>query len=329
MSLIETLLIKTVKARAFIRDHEAGIEIGAGIACYALSVALAARAGIKSKEVIDEYKEADNRNIGALNTGVITITDEDGQQEMVEYNQDKYLKDKAKLKRRTAGKLVLTWLPSALGFAGGTGLVLRSHHVMVKSNLGLAAALKASEEALEKYRAKTREKIGDEAEKNLYEGKEIVTTGKGKNKKPECLQGTPLSTYARLISRDTLAHDCDWCVSSDDYNMSRMKDIQRWANRQLQINGRVTFNQVLEHIGLELSEDGDVVGWRSTRIGGKTDDNGIIFEIHKQIGGDVNNIHYVKDEWADGLVRAADPFWVDFNVEGCILGASTLRKLGA
>ena len=327
MSFIETILIKTVKARAFIKDHEAGIEIGAGIACYALSVAMAARAGVKSKEIMEEYKEADNRNIGALNSGVITITGEDGQQEMVEYNQDKYLKDKARLKRRTAGKLALTWLPSALGFAGGTGLVLRSHQVMVKSNLGLAAALKASEEALEKYRAKNREKIGEEEEKNMYEGK-TFTKAQGK-KKPECLQGTPLSVYSRLISRDTLARDCDWCVSSNEYNMSRIKEVERWANRQLRINGRVTFNQVLDHIGLELSEDGDVVGWRLDKIGGKTPENGIMFEIHQQIGGDVNDQHYVKDEWTDSLTRAADPFWVDFNVEGCILGASTLRKLGA
>lgn len=327
MSFIETILIKTVKARAFIKDHEAGIEIGAGIACYALSVAMAARAGIKTKEVIEEYKEADNRNIGALNSGIITVTDEDGQQEIVEYNQDKYLKDKARLKRHTAGKLALTWLPSALGFAGGTGLVLRSHHVMVKSNLGLAAALKASEEALDKYRTKTREKIGEEEEKNMYEGK-TITKAQGK-KKPECLQGTPLSEYARLVSRDTLARDCDWCVSSNEYNMSRIKEVERWANRQLRINGRVTFNQVLDHIGLELSEDGDVVGWRLDKIGGKTAENGIMFEIHQQIGGNVNDQHYVRDEWTDSLTRAADPFWVDFNVEGCILGASTLRKLGA
>lgn len=323
MAFLESFLIKTAGARMFIKDHEAAIEVGTGIACFALSVAMAAKAGIKTKAIMEEYNNERIKKEVNLHSGVVTIVDADNQTEIVQYTEEDHKKEIRKLKLHTAGKIALAWTPSLLGFAGGTGLVLRSHHVMVKSNLALAAALKTSEETLEKYRAKMGEKIGKEEEQKIYEGREE----KKVKAKLECLQGTPLSPYSRLMSRDTLSRNGDWCDSSEDYNYKRVKEGERWANKRLRTHGRVTFNDVLEWLGLEISEDGDVVGWKLEKYGGKTPEDGIIFNIHRQVGGNINETRYVKDEWTDSLIKAADPFWLDFNCEGCILGNSTLRKL--
>ena len=325
MSFLDNLLIKTAPARNYVKDHESGIEIGAGIICFALSVYAAAKAGIKTKEIMEDYNKKAIENEVHKHEGIITVY-EDKQQEIIQYTEEDYKRDMRKLKMRTAGKVAVAWAPSALGFAGGTGLVLRSHHVMVKSNLGLAAALKASEETLERYRNKIEAKVGEDEEKKIYEGKEEVK--KEGKKKPEVLQGTPLSPYARLMSRDTLDHDSDWCVSSNDYNMSRIKSAEIWANRQLALHGKLTFNKILEHIGLPQCDEGDVVGWKLIKCGGKTDYDGIHINVIQQIGGNVNDVHYVKDEWTDSMVRAADPFWIDFNVEGCILSGGVINKLG-
>ena len=73
-----------------------------------------------------------------------------------------------KLKRHTAGRIALAWMPPVLGFAAGTGLVLRSHHVMVKTNMGLAAALKTAEASLEEYRKRGKNQEAREALEIAY-----------------------------------------------------------------------------------------------------------------------------------------------------------------
>ena len=326
MGFKETILEKTAGARLFYKDHQSEIEIGTGIACFALSVITAARAGIKTKKIIDDYNKAACEAEVHRQEGMVTVWS-DNQQEIVPYTEEDFKKELRNLKLRTAGKIAVTWAPSALGFAGGTSLVLHSHHLMAQSNIALAAALKTSEEQLKKYRDKNAEKIGEEKEQQVYDGQETEKKGK----KEYVLQGTPLSKYARLMSKDTLGRSADWCNSSCDYNFGRVKRINEWANRQLKMNGVVTRREVYEALGFDVTnEDPDcsVDGWRLKKYGGKTDEGGIEIRIIDHIGGDPNNVTYVRDEFGDGYVRSADAFWIDLNCEGCILAVSTLKKLG-
>lgn len=326
MSFWENILAKTAGPRMYVKDHESAIEIGAGLVCFAVSVVMAAKAGVKSKQIIANYNQAANAAELSLAEGMVRITDSDNQQEIVPYTQDDYKKDIRNLKLRTVGKLAVTWAPCAAGFAGGTGLVLRSHHVMVKSNVALAAALKASEVELEKYRAKVGEKIGENKEQQIHDGQEVEKKGR----KEYVIQGTPLSKYARLMSRDTLARDADWCNSSNDYNLRRVKQIEDWANTKLRINGRISRKEVYEGLGFDVSnEDPDctIDGWKLKKYGGKTEEGGIVIRIIDHIGGDPNNITYVRDDFDDSYVRQADAFWIDLNCEGCILDMSTIRKI--
>lgn len=312
MAIVESILMKTAGARLFVKEHEAAIEIGGGIACFALSVALAARAGIKTKEEVTMAKENIESMNDALAEGEIT--------------QDDHKKQIRKIKMHSAGRIALAWAPSVLGFAGGTGLILRSHHVMVKSNVALAAALKTSEEALAKYREKNKEEIGEEKEQKIYDGQTVEKKGK----KTYVTQGTPLSPYARLMSRDTLSRSSDWCNSSNDYNIKRVKTVEQLLNRQLRINGYVTRRDAYDALGFDVSnEDPDclVDGWRLVKYGGKTEEEGIRIRIIDHIGGDPNDVKYVKDPWDDSIVRAADAFWIDLNCEGCILATSTKIKI--
>lgn len=326
MGFKESFLEKTAGARLFCKDHRSEIEIGTGIACFALSVISAARAGIKSKKIIEDYNKAACAAEVHRHEGMVTVWN-DNQQEIIPYTEEDFNKDIRNLKLRTAGKLAVTWAPSALGFVGGTSLVLHSHHLMAQSNLALAAALKTSEEQLKKYRDKNAEKIGEEKEQQMFDGQETEKKGR----KEYVLQGTPLSKYARLMSKDTLSRSADWCNSSCDYNFARVKRIQEWANRQLRMNGQVTRREVYEALGFDVTnEDPDcsIDGWRLKKYGGKTEEGGIIIRIVDHIGGDPNNVTYVHDEFDDTYVRSADSFWIDLNVEGCILAVSTLKKLG-
>lgn len=322
------------KARLFAIDHEAGIEIGAGITCFAVSVVCAAKAAIKSKQVMEEYNKEAMWISASEHEGIYYKTNSDGQQEVIEYNPENAKKDMGKLKRRTVGKLVLTWTPCALGFAAGTGLVLRSHHVMVKSNLGLAAALKTTEVAFDDYRKRVANKYGENEENDLYNGVETVektVKEKGKTKKisEQKYVDIPISPYGRLLSRDTVARDADWDNTSDDYNKCRVKSVQDMANRKLRRVGKITLNEVYDALGLEGTDDGDVVGWRLEEFGGKTPMGGIQIEIKEHLlKADPNAVSYVHDDWTDSMVRMAEPLWLDFNVEGCILARGTVRKLG-
>ena len=338
MSIGTTAVMALKKARLFAIDHEAGIEIGAGITCFAISVVTAAKAAIKTKKVMDEYKHQAMKIAVNKVEGTKIVVDPDGQQQMIEYSEADAKKDISKLKRHTAGKLALTWTPCALGFAAGTGLVLRSHHVMVKSNLGLAAALKTAETALDDYRKRVANKIGDEAESNLYNGTEMVeevvkekVNGKTVTRKEfkEERNDLPISRYGRIIGREYVERDADWDNTSDDYNKRRVKEVEFSANRKLKRVGKVSLNDVYESLGLSGTDDGDVVGWRAEWAGGKTPVDGIKIQIIEHLlKADPNAVSYVHDDWTDSMVRAADPFFVDFNVEGCILAKSTLKKLG-
>ena len=319
------------KGRLFVIDHEAGIEIGAGIACFAVSVATAAKAALKTKKIMEEYNkealgiEADKAN------GCIKAY-QDNEEVMVEYTEQGAKHDMAKLKRRTFGRVALAWTPSVLGFAAGTGLVLRSHHVMVKSNLGLAAALKTSETAFEEYRNRVKEKIGEKEEADLYAGEKEVTT-KGKKGAPSVTEKVPvdfpISRYGRIMGRDYVERDADWDITSDDYNKNRVKIVERNANMKLRRLGRVTLNEVYESLGLSPTDDGDVVGWRLENYGGKTPIDGInIKVIEHMLKADPNAVSYVHDDWTDSMVKMAEPFFVDFNCEGIIIAPSTLAKIG-
>ena len=327
MSFWENVLAKTAGPRMYVKEHESTIEIVGGLICFGISVVMAAKAGIKTKEIMAEYNQQAIETETHLAEGMIRVTkDDDRQQEIIPYTQDDHKKDMRNLKLRTAGKIAVTWAPSALGFAGGTGLVLRSHHVMVKSNLALMAALKTADEQLDKYRAKVSEKIGEEKEKQIFDGVEVKKEGR----KEYVIQGTPLSKYARFISRDTLSRNADWCRSSGDYNLCRIKQIEEWANRQLHVNGKVTRKEVYDGIGIDVSNedpDCEIDGWKLTKFGGKTEEGGIVIRIYDHIGGNPNNCSYVKDDFDDKYVKEAEGFWIDLNCEGCILANSTIRKI--
>lgn len=329
MSLLTKVATLAAKGRLFVIDHEAGLEIAGGIACFAVSVATAARAAVKTKEIKEEYN---------ANAMIIAERDQSGMVQdletgdMKEYTDEQAKADMKKLKRHTAGRIALAWIPPVLGFAAGTGLVLRSHHVMVKTNVGLAAALKTAEASLDEYRKRVGDKVGTEAEQDLYNGVETVKK-KGKKGEDPIVERVhtdfPISRYGRILGRDYVERDADWDITSDDYNKRRVKQVEDTANRKLRRVGKITLNEVYDALGLSTTDDGDVVGWRLDKFGGKTPVGGIKIEIIEHVlKGDPNATSYVHDDWTDTMVRIADPFFVDFNVEGCILAPSTLKKIG-
>lgn len=327
MAFLESLLIKTAPVRLFVADHQAAFEIGGGILCFAVSVATGVKAGIKVQAEMSEYNKLAAECEVHKAEGMITLCTDNGQQEIKEFTEEDYKKAKRKLKIRTTGKVARAIAPSILTFAGGTFLVLHAHHMMVKSNLALAAALQTANDQIEKMRAKQVELVGEEKEQMMYDGQTVEKKGKTSY----IVQGTPLSKYARLMSKDTLGRNADWCVSSNDYNMARVKTIESWANRKLAVDGKLTRKEVYEGLGFDVSNedpDCEVDGWRLPKYGGKTEEGGIQIRIIDHIGGDPNNVAYVKDPFDGSYVRSADSFWIDLNCEGCILAPSTLRKLG-
>lgn len=327
MSLLTKVATLAAKGRLFVIDHEAGLEIAGGIACFAVSVATAARAAVKTKEIKEEYN---------ANAMIIAERDQSGMVQdletgdMKEYTDEQAKADMKKLKRHTAGRIALAWMPPVLGFAAGTGLVLRSHHVMVKTNMGLAAALKTAEASLEEYRKRVGDKIGEEEEQNLYDGVKTVNKKGKKGEEPTVERihtDLPITMYGRILGRDYVERDADWDITSDRYNKSRVKQVEDTANRKLRRVGKLTLNEVYDSLGLSPTPAGEVAGWRLEKFGGKTPIDGIKITIIEHIlKADPNAVSYVHDDWTDTMVRAADPFFVDFNCEGCILDQSVLDR---
>ena len=89
-----------------------------------------------------------------------------------------------------------------------------------------------------------------------------------------------------------------------EYNMMFLKTQQQWANDRLQAHGYLFLNEVLEALGFDRTQAGQIVGWKLNGNG----DGYVDFGIHN-----------IFDENSRAFVNGKDPVvLLDFNVDGVI-----------
>lgn len=144
----------------------------------------------------------------------------------------------------------------ALGTASA-GCILGANSIVLKRTSALAAAAQLSREALNEYRAKTLEVIGEKkervirdkvAESNLkkHESKNqpIIITGKGGTKCFDPFSGREFESDIDIINK--AVNEVNYCLLNEMY---------------------VSLNYFYEKIGLEPNGLGDLMGWNIDRDG--------------------------------------------------------------
>lgn len=308
MGLLSKFIFTGSKLVRFVIKYEPQIERAVGIGLYAGAVYTTYIATKKQESIKESY----NYNMDSL----------EGRKVSGELTEDEYRKERKQITRAAVGHSILNWAPTALCFGGGTTCFLRSTHVLVKRGMASAALAELWKQKYEEYRENVKKVNGDQVEEDLYKGKTkaIVKDKKGKvvDYVEEAFK-THGSPYALLVGPETLERDRHWETSSDDYNVQTVLCIQERANQSLHNYGHVWLIDVVKDLGLlnSIPKEKQLafhnIGWLSVKCGGKTEEGGIRIKIDKiprrSFGGGERFLNYPCK---------ADPFWVDFNVEGNI-----------
>lgn len=207
--------------KPFVSKHEPEILMSMGIGGMIFSLAWGIKASFKAARAIDKYKET-------------------------------YGKDKLTAKET----IKLTWklyLPTVLSVVASVPCVIMSNKVSNKRYAAIATAYTISEAALQEYKDKTKEIIGEKKTKQIEEsisddrvtktysgGNQVILTGNGDSLFYEPLSGR--------------------------YFKSNWNDILKAANELnseaiTNMSGQTTLNDWFQKIGLETTEIGETLGW--------------------------------------------------------------------
>lgn len=215
-------------AQFIVSKHSPEILTGLGIAGMITTTILAVKATPKAIRLIEDYEES-------------------------------ILCDHEKIKPAVAVKL--TWkcyIPAAVTGAASIACLIGGSSVNVRRNTALATAYKLSETALNEYKDKVVETIGEKKEKavrdavakeqikkNPLHEKEIMITGNG-----DSLCFDPLSSRYFMS------------------NIENIKKAENAINKQILqgIGGYASINDFYDEIGLSRTDTGNYLGWNTENL---------------------------------------------------------------
>lgn len=281
MKLIPAAASRMVAGQALtVRKNSPTILFGVGIASMVGSTVMACRATLKLEEVLSDI-EGDKKKAELAKEMV-----ENGEvSEDLTYTDDEMKHDLMVIGIRGVGKIVKLYAPAVI--LGGVGVICltKSHQILKQRNAALAAAYVAVERAFGAYRERVIEKYGEDEDRELRHGAELVDiidddTGKVVSTVVAEL-GEP-SGYARWFDEE----NPNWNkVPYDENNWLFLRTQQNWANDFLRARGHLFLNEVYSMLGLAHTSAGAAVGWlydRNNEVGdnfidfgcwGQKDDN--------------------------------------------------------
>ena len=223
------------------------------------------------------------------------------------YSEREVTKINAYITAKGLVRITKLYLPAvALGVAA-VACLTSSHNQLTRRNAGLSAALAATERALDKYRQRVREELGEDKERILWRGEHTeerpVLDDEGRETKStkKVKVGGGHSPYARIWGRDTTT---EW-DPQPEYNLAKLRSVQEYCTMRLNSRGHLFLNEVFDELGLERTPAGAVVGWLSTKYGGN---DGFVDLGVLRPGNEV--------KFVDFMTGDEEHILLDFNVDG-------------
>lgn len=296
ISLPNAITSRAGRAILVSQKHSPQFLFYGGLALAGATVVSACRGTLKLEDVLDDIKQ-----------------DRDDITQVTRDNPKYSERDVRKLNYYTTGKgiarIAKLYLPSmALGVAA-VGCLTTSHNQLTRRNAGLSAALVATERALEKYRDRVRNDVGEKKELELWRGEhdEVVPVlddeGRETKSKTKTRVGGGQSPYARLWGQET-SNEWD---PQPEYNLAKLRSVQEWGTIMVNSRGHLFLNEIFDQLGLSHTPAGAVCGWKSQKYGGR--DGYVDFGVIGREGEDqVKFLEFVTGREAH--------IWLDFNVDG-------------
>lgn len=263
-----------------IQKNSPHILFVAGVAGVIGTVVLASKATLKLGDVLDEAEQEINDVKSDL-----------------KHRKGQYQKDLAYVYGKNALEIAQLYAPAVALGAVSIAALTGSHIQLTKRNTALTAAYAAVTKAYDNYRDRVRQEVGEDRERELYQGTHVekVMVG-GKSEDIVVADPNKLSPYARIFDEGSIQY-----TKNAEINKLFVLAQQNYLNDLLHARGHVFLNEAYDALGLERSSAGAVVGWVLDANG----DNYIDFGLYRER----------SSRFTNGLERN---IILDFNVDGVI-----------
>lgn len=297
MDIKKTLMKTSLK----LKKHSPEILIVAGVIGTVASTVMACKATTKLGEIMDNAKD----DIEAVHEAV-----EHPEDLPQKYTAEDGKKDLTIVYTQTALRIAKLYLPAvALGALSLTAII-KSHDILKKRNVALAAAYTAADKGFKEYRNRVVERFGNDVDKELrynVKAKEFEHKVVNDDGTEETVVETvnvasidDVSDFAKYFNKD-----CAGWSDNAEKNLFFLKRQQDFANELLEANGYLFLNEVYDMLGIPRSKAGQVVGWvYDKNVIAKVDFG--IYTINRE----------ENQQFVNGLEKNV---LLDFNVDGNIL----------
>lgn len=287
-----------------IKKYSPEILVVSGVVGVVASAVMACKATTRLDEVLAEPKDQIDKIHEAMDHPEnlpAVYTKEDG------------VKDLAIVYTQAGLKVVKLYAPSvALGVLSITA-ILKSHDILRKRNVALAAAYTAIDKSFKEYRNRVIERFGKELDNELrynIKVKELNEVKKNEDGTEEVSKAQVAVADPNMYSDYAKFFDsgCTGWSKDAELNLMFLRRQQAYANDKLKRQGYLFLNDVYEMLGIPKTAAGQIVGWiydEKNPIG----DNFVDFGIY--------NVNIEKNrDFVNGYERT---ILLDFNVDGNIL----------
>ena len=306
MSILKDVGMVVVKSATkvgnLMNQYSPEICIVAGIVGGGLTVGLACKATLKSKEVKDFVEESKDYIDDVLNEI------KEGNIPSEKYNEDDARDDIKKLYSHQIRENIKIWSPVTVVGIGSAVSILCGYGIIKKRNAAIVAAYEVLDISFKKYRKRVVDELGEEADHRFFTGtgikkiKREVEDEDGnvvKKKVDTVVMDDGPNGYAILFDKNL---GSIYNTNNLMINLNFLKMREDDANRILNIEGVLLLNDVYKMLGASPTEAGAVVGWRKDGDG----DGFVKFDIQKI---------WDEDE------KKYNSILVDFNVDGIVYNA--------
>lgn len=262
-----------------------------GVVGVVATTILASKATLELEEVL-KTAELDRESAGKLL--------EDTQKPA--YDHEKYDKDMRYITFRTGRDVVKLYAPAAAVGIVSIAALAGSHNILTRRNAALTAAYTSLERGFNEYRKRVVDDLGEDKDREFLYGTEestVLVEGKNGTKEKKVLTPGGESVYSKWFTEKNQ----NWRHNTE-YNLTFLQGVQNMATHRLTANGYLLLNDVYEHLGMERTREGCVVGWV---LG-----NGDNFVDLGVFDRDSNRVK------PDALKHPDGDIMLDFNVDGLV-----------
>lgn len=245
MSVPEPINKSTSSLKLKFKKNSPQIYFGSGILGVILSTFLACRSTLKLNETLNGARTS--IEIARGNRGE---------------NEKEYQRRLALAYLRGVYDVCALYAPSFLIGGLSIAALTQSHITLARRNAALAAAYSSIATAFDEYRARVREEVGEEREREIYMNAQAITI-QGEDGEIQALVSATGGPHHRLFDPS----NPEW-KPSHPYNMTFLRIQEAALTNRLQAQKYLFLNDVYQQLGFPPTPQGQILGWTVGENGG-------------------------------------------------------------